>query len=67
LTDWRLISSAPLDQDIELAVIERSEIHALVFPCRLTARGWTNARTGAGVTVAPTHWRPWARALGDHA
>lgn len=57
--DWRPISSAPFDQDLELSVIEEDEVHALVFPCRRTARGWVNASAKGAVLVQPTHWRPW--------
>jgi hypothetical protein len=31
MTDWHSVSSAPLDCDLELSVIERGEAHALVF------------------------------------
>jgi len=34
-------------------------VHALVFPCRRTARGWVNASAKGAVLVQPTHWRPW--------
>jgi hypothetical protein len=58
--DWRPISSAPFDQDLELSVIEEDEVHALLFPCRRTARGWVDASAKrAAVSVRPTHWRPW--------
>jgi hypothetical protein len=59
--DWHPISSAPFEQDLELSVIELSEVHALVFPCRRTPRGWINAATKSTVSVTPTHWRPWPR------
>jgi hypothetical protein len=32
--DWQPIDPAPFDQCLELSVIEDSEVHALVFPCR---------------------------------
>jgi hypothetical protein len=57
---WRAITSAPFDQDIELSVIEDGEVHALLFACRRTARGWANASANAAVSVRPTHWRPWS-------
>jgi hypothetical protein len=59
---WRAISSAPFDQDIELSVIEANEVHALLFPCRRTARGWVDASAKSAVSVRPTHWRPWPTA-----
>jgi hypothetical protein len=57
--DWNPIASAPFAKDLELSVIERSEVHALMFPCRRTARGWINSTTQSAVSVAPTHWRLW--------
>ncbi|HEY2228280.1 MAG TPA: hypothetical protein VGI22_11205 [Xanthobacteraceae bacterium] len=57
--DWIPIASAPFDQELELSVIEENEVHALLFPCRRTARGWVNASIKASVSVRPTHWRPW--------
>jgi len=56
---WQPITSAPYNQDLELAVIERDDTHALVFPCRRTRDGWTDAVTGKRVAVNPTHWRVW--------
>ena len=58
--DWRPISSAPFDQHLELSVIEGDEVHALLFPCRRTARGWINASIESAVLVRPTHWRSWS-------
>jgi hypothetical protein len=59
---WRSISSAPFEEDLELSVIEDDEVHALLFPCRRTARGWANASAKSAVSVRPTHWRPWSKA-----
>ncbi len=56
---WNPIHTAPFGLDLELAVIEEGEVHALVFACRRTRDGWINARTGAVVEVRPTHWREW--------
>lgn len=65
--EWRPISSAPLAEDLELSVIERGEVHALLFPCRRTDSGWVNATTKWAVSVAPTHWRRWgADGAGSH-
>jgi hypothetical protein len=57
--DWQPISSAPLDRDIELAVIEGDGQHAIVFACRRSANGWINAKTKERLGVHPTHWRAW--------
>ena len=56
---WNPAEQAPIGKDIELAVIDGEGVHALVFPCRRTERGWADARTGVWVFVRPTHWRPW--------
>jgi hypothetical protein len=37
--DWQPIDSAPFGQDLRLGVIEGSEVHSLVFPCRRTKDG----------------------------
>jgi hypothetical protein len=59
MTDWHSVSSAPLDCELQLSVIERGEVHALVFPCRRALSGWMNASSGSAVFVDPTHWREW--------
>lgn len=56
---WHFISTAPLDRDIELAVIDKDGQHALVFPCRRIPGGWMNALTKERLDVRPTHWRAW--------
>ena len=57
---WQPIATAPYDRDLELAVIDASGEHALVFPCRRSILdGWTNRTTGKRVDVRPTHWREW--------
>jgi hypothetical protein len=38
--EWQPISTAPFDRDLELAVIEGGEPHALIFPCRRILGGW---------------------------
>ena len=56
---WQVISTAPFDRDLELAVIDAEGVHALVFPCRRVLRGWTKAGCSSSVNVHPTHWRDW--------
>jgi hypothetical protein len=43
---WEPFSTAPLERDLELAVIDDEGIHALVFRCRRTNDGWVDANTG---------------------
>jgi hypothetical protein len=56
---WQLITTAPFDRELELAVIDSDGQHALVFPCRRVTEGWVNAETEERIYVRPTHWRPW--------
>jgi len=56
---WQLISTAPFDRDLELAVINYDGTHALVFPCRRVLGGWSKAETKERIDVRPTHWREW--------
>jgi len=56
---WQPITTAPYNTELELAVIERDGVHALVFPCRRTKEGWVSIATGKRVVVNPTHWRAW--------
>jgi len=58
--EWKPISSAPFDRDLELAVFDTGgEVHALVFPCRSVLSSWIDAETKQRIDVSPTHWREW--------
>jgi hypothetical protein len=58
---WQPISTAPYDRDVELAVIDHGDEHALVFPCRRKGTDiWIDALTGRTIEVQPTHWREWS-------
>jgi len=59
---WNSVSSAPFDCDLELAVIDDSGPHALVFPCRRIPGGWMKTATKERLDVHPTHWRLWDQA-----
>ena len=37
MLDWQPISTAPFDRDLQLSVIEKEEVYALIFPCRRTS------------------------------
>ena len=60
---WQPIASAPFDRDLELAVLDAGETHALVFPCRRVLKGWMKAKTSEAIPVRPTHWREWREAI----
>jgi hypothetical protein len=57
--EWKLISSAPFDRDVELAVIDENGIRALALPCQRILGGWIDAKTKQRIEVEPTHWRDW--------
>ncbi|MCB8840655.1 hypothetical protein LH400_24945 [Aurantimonas sp. VKM B-3413] len=59
--EWQPISSAPFDRDLELAVLDHDEQHALVFPCRRTSFGWVQSDGGAKIDIRPSHWREWRK------
>jgi hypothetical protein len=56
---WLPVSIAPSDSDLEVCVIDRHGIHALVFPCRKKGTGWADAATSKWIDIQPTHWRVW--------
>lgn len=57
---WQSTSTAPYDRDLELAVIDHTGEHLLVFPCRRTGPDtWIDAMTKRLIEVRPTHWREW--------
>jgi hypothetical protein len=60
--DWRPIDTAPFGEDLQLGVIDGGEVHALVFPCRRGASGWSHGLTHKPISVRPSHWRPWTEA-----
>jgi len=60
IMDWKPISTAPFDRDLELAVFDTAgQVHALVFPCRRILGRWMNSQTKQQMDVRPTHWRAW--------
>ena len=57
--DWRPVTTAPADDDLELSIYDNDEYHALVFPCRRDGSGWRDVRANRPVPLIPTHWRRW--------
>ena len=56
---WVSVSIAPPDNDLEVCVIHKHEIHALLFPCRRDGSDWVDASTRKRLDIEPTHWRIW--------
>lgn len=56
---WLPISIAPSDADLEVCVMDKSDIHALVFPVCKKGTDWISVVTHDRVDIEPTHWRLW--------
>jgi hypothetical protein len=59
IMNWLSIDTAPVDRDLELAVIDFDGTHSVVFPCRRILGGWVKAATNGPLNIHPTHWRQW--------
>jgi hypothetical protein len=59
--EWLLISTAPFDRELELAVFDtRGRLHVLAFPCRRVLGGWIKSENQEKlIGFQPTHWREW--------
>ena len=58
---WHPIETAPAGVEVELSIYDKSEYHALVFPCQRDGSGWVDVRTRRPMPLEPTHWRLWDR------
>jgi hypothetical protein len=47
------------DIDLEVCVLDRSGVHALIFPVRRNKTDWVDAKTKKHIDIGPTHWRKW--------
>ena len=56
---WLPVSFAPADRDLEVCVIDKQGVHALIFPCRKDGTDWVDAVTKKRIDIQPTHWRAW--------
>jgi hypothetical protein len=60
LSKWRLISTAPSNQELELRIMEDGKISVLEFPCLRTNTGtWINVDLGAEIKFQAVEWRVW--------
>jgi hypothetical protein len=59
------INAAPLERDLELAVLDRGDVYALVFPSRRTLGGWSTRRIGASGKGLSQALEPVARTASD--
>jgi hypothetical protein len=56
---WLPVSIAPPDIDLEVCVMDRSGVHALIFPVHRNKMDWVDAKTKKRIDIVPTHWRKW--------
>ena len=60
MTRWRLISTAPCNQILELRIVDNKKVSTLEFPClQIDAGLWINVDLGATIKVHPIQWRAW--------
>lgn len=57
---WLPIAIAPIDADLQVCVMNKTDVHALVFPVRKSGTNWVDAHTKENVDIEPTHWRLWS-------
>jgi len=62
--DWRPISTAPFNQNLELRLREGRR-RSVPFPCRQTRNGWVNGDLDMRVAVDPVQWRRWPNKDGN--
>lgn len=59
LSQWRLISTAPYNRELELRITD-GETVTLEFPClRTNEEAWINVDLGTEIKVQPVEWRIW--------
>ena len=56
---WLLVSIAPSDVDLEVGVMDKHGVHALIFPVRKSGTDWVDTSTKMRIDIQPTHWRKW--------
>jgi hypothetical protein len=57
---WRLLDSAPTNEDVTLLVIDgASEPYQLRAPSWLTTAGWVSSAKGTPLAVTPLKWKPY--------
>jgi hypothetical protein len=62
LANWRLISTAPYNQELELRISDFGRPVTLEFPVLRTNSGaWINVDLGSEIRIEPLEWRIWQR------
>ena len=64
LSHWHPISTAPMNHDLQLTILDDTTAAVLPFPCRRTNSGeWINADLGTPIHIQPVKWRAWQSPL----
>jgi hypothetical protein len=59
-SQWRRISTAPYNRELELRTSDNGETVTLDFPClRTREEAWINVDLGTETKVQPVEWRIW--------
>ncbi|MDE1974132.1 MAG: hypothetical protein KGL96_03840 [Hyphomicrobiales bacterium] len=61
--EWDEIISVPSGRNLEVAVIDKTGVHPIAFPCRYQDGVWINANTRKPIEISPTHWRAWGTSI----
>ena len=65
--DWRLMQTAPFEEDVELFVTDvDGSLYGLRHPCRRTAEGWVRSDTRMPLAVTPVRWKPYNSVRSQH-
>jgi hypothetical protein len=60
---WNPISTAPMEENLEVRVEDSFGRYVLLFPCRLLrGEGWINGWLETPLTAVPVDWRKWDEA-----
>ena len=60
LSRWRLISTAPSNQELEIRIVEDGKVSKVEFPCLRTNDGaWIDVDLGTEIKLQPVEWRHW--------
>jgi hypothetical protein len=58
--EWHPISTAPVEQELEVRLEDPFGRYVLLFPCKLVpGQGWINSRLETPLRADPVDWRHW--------
>ena len=61
--EWQSISTAPVEEELEVRLEDPFGRYVLLFPCKLVpGRGWINSRLETPLRAEPVDWRYWDEA-----